>query len=118
MKEHIAKLFNAEAGPRAMLWLEGKRLEEAGFVPGDTYTQVWLEDSIVFVACGGSAPAAQPLRSFTRKVNNQGGNPALRVEGKPLQALFDGFESVKVTYALNGTITVKGHERVQEQQAA
>jgi hypothetical protein len=45
--EYITKLFGSDAGFRSHIWLEGKRLIDAGFKPGDTYTQVWLPDRII-----------------------------------------------------------------------
>jgi len=113
MNTQITKLFNSGNIPRAHLWLQGQRLLDAGFKPGDVYTQVWADNELRFVRNGAkNGLPDNSTKTIDRKVNRQKGNPAIRVEGKRVHDLFGKrFSSVKVTYE-NDMITVVGAEQV------
>lgn len=109
MITQITKLFGSPSGFRSMLWLEGKRLVDAGFLPGTTYTQVWLPDRIVCMIPGTLTIDVEGAKVLTRKVNTHAKkNPAIRIEGVKLQKLFgEKFTDVEVTYDA-GVITIMG----------
>lgn len=116
--EHIARLFGSDAGFRSHIWLEGQRLDGNGFKAGDEYTQVWLPDKIICIAGHVdhfTAANGDPAKVYHRKVNKQGDNPAIRLEGKRVQKLFgEKFLNVRATFG-DGRIVIEGHDPVYAQ---
>lgn len=110
---HTAKLFSSSVGYRSLLWLEGKRLADAGFTPGAQYTQTWMGDRII-CALTGVAPDIDAVgKVYTRKVNVNKGNPVIRIEGMALQKLFgEKFQTVEATFE-RGMIVIVGKDAVQ-----
>jgi hypothetical protein len=106
--EHVMTLFGSDAGFRSTIWLEGKRVLDAGFKPGEEYTQFWFHDKIVCVSSG--TPYTASVKAYDRKVSKQGKNPAIRIEGKRVQELFgEKFLNVKATFE-PGKITIEGND--------
>ena len=111
MKTQITSLF----GPHKILWLEGSRLTQSGFLVGTQYKQVWCSDRIICVI--DPSMAAPGEKTIDRKVNKQGQNPAIRIEGNKIAALFAKFKNLKVTYAA-GCIEITGNELRDELKEA
>lgn len=116
--EHVARLFGSDAGFRSHIWLEGQRLEAVGFNAGQEYTQVWLSDKIICIAGKidhFTAANGDTAKLFHRKVNKQGDNPAIRIEGKRVQKLFgEKFLNVRATF-VEGRIVIEGNDPVYVQ---
>lgn len=118
MNKHIASLFSSPVGYRSLLWLEGKRLADAGFLPGVQYTQTWMSDRIIFALAGTPEPQVTTItKTYTRKVNVNKGNPVIRIEGVALQKLFgEKFSTVEATFE-RGMIVIVGKDAVQPAEA-
>lgn len=86
---------------RPRIWLDGKRLTEAGFVGGTAYyTNVWLGN----IVCALEAP---PLFRRVRKVTGRlSGKPIIDMLGSDVEEAFPGAERVKVTFE-PGKITIR-----------
>lgn len=110
-QEHTTKLFGSDQGERSHVWLEGAKVDQAGFKIGDTYHQLWRKDKSALVLCKEHGATTDEVKVFTRKVNKQGTNPAIRMEGKRVQEFFAGFTTVKATFE-DGVITLVGHDRL------
>lgn len=110
MQEQITALF----GSNNILWLEGKRLTNAGFMPNDEYRQIWITSGDRRIICALGEFTTESGENFTlvrRKVNRQGNNSAIRIEGARVKEFFAGYKALKVTYEA-GLITIRGHEKI------
>lgn len=99
-----SKLGTSKGNARSRIWLQGKRLIEAGFTPGTAYGAMWYSDRVQLLA------NANPEGHEPRKVSGKGELPIIDIVGKNVFDTF-GFccDRVDVTFA-RGVITIKRHK--------
>jgi len=82
---------------RTRVWIEGKRLTEAGFKVGARYTKKFNRVTIVL-----TLDSEGPL-----KVSSRGLVPIIDLSGKKIREFFEDSDEVQVTFK-QGVITYKG----------
>jgi len=96
-----SKLGHHRGGRR--IWLEGKRLDRAGFRAKETYyVRSWHESepSLVLAACEADQPGA-------RRVSGKGDKPVIDITGQQVAKVFAGFDHVAITY-MDNLILIEG----------
>tara|TARA_R100000808_G_scaffold24356_1_gene55938 strand:- start:16407 stop:16757 length:351 start_codon:yes stop_codon:yes gene_type:complete len=114
MKTKLGKNKGLE---RSRIWIEGKRLTEAGFHRGEYYIAEFggfyatpeeadYSDGLVLSLIDDETVidfgAIQP-----RKVSGKGDHPIIDITGKTVKEFFDGSEYVEVDYK-KGVIVIRG----------
>jgi len=106
METFTTKLGTAKGRSRSRIWIEGRRLLEAGFTAKNTYfIKVWDTASGTLILTRAEADH-DPKPS---KVSGKADKPIIDITGAKVCEFFTGFDKVNVIYA-EGTIIIKGAE--------
>jgi hypothetical protein len=97
-----AKLGTSRAGDRTRIWLEGKRLETAGWNAGQHFERRWYDDALTLVQVDAAAFEALP-RDARGTVSGKPGRPVIDLVGARIAETFKG---ERVAVALNKTIRI------------
>lgn len=97
MDKLITKLGVYKGDARSRVWIEGKRLDAAGFKVGTTYSKKFNKRTIVLTLDGEGK----------LKVSQRGLTPIIDLSGKKIREFFEAYDEVEVTFK-EGTITYKG----------
>ena len=97
MEKFITSLGVYKGEPDSRVWIEGQRLNAAGFKVGATYTKKFNKVTIVLTLDKGGK----------LKVSQRGMTPIIDLSGKKVREFFEGYSRVEVTYR-DGTITYRG----------
>src|SRR3546814_16871034 len=89
----IARIGSDKRGT-ARIWLEGRRLERAGFVPAARY-EISLDETTRTITL---SLAANGERMVSRKVRGDTELPVIDIANGKLLESFDGLESVKIRF--------------------
>lgn len=97
MKEFISKLGTSKGTKRARIWLQGKRLTDAGFKVGDVICATWNKASLTIT------PALKPSKrgehDDIRKVSGKGDMPIIDIVGQRVVETFGQNDHVKVMFS-------------------
>jgi len=114
----ISKLGTARRVPKSRIWIEGKRLVDAGFTVGkyfhkDKAYQVRSKalaegrDPYVILTCT-LAKASDICTVMPCKVSGKGEKPIIDITGELVRELFSEFTHVEVRFK-KGVIEISGH---------
>ena len=95
MEKFTTKLGRNKKNSR--VWIEGKRLDAAGFQVGATYSKKFNKRTIVLTLDGEGK----------LKVSHRGLVPIIDLSGKKIREFFEAYDRVEVTFR-EGTISYKG----------
>jgi hypothetical protein len=93
----VSKLSHTRAGERSRIWLEGKRLAAAGFVPGLHFAKHWRAGRLSLALISEADFAALP-RDMRGKVSGKGDKPIIDITGRLVSETFAGTH-VAVSYS-------------------
>lgn len=82
--------------PSSRVWLEGKRLLDAGFTVGTRYSRVVSGSTVVINASDAGK----------YKVSGKGEKPIIDIAGAIVENLFGDLESVTVEFFTDGVISI------------
>lgn len=104
-----SKLSTTRAGDRSRIWLEGKRLTGAGFLPGMYYVKSFSDDGLVLKL--STLPVAELHEKYGRdlvgKISGKGEKPIIDIVGVSVINAFGKGTHVNVEYR-KGRITITG----------
>jgi hypothetical protein len=93
------KLGTTRAGERTRIWIEGKRLTDAGFKVGDRFIKIWNDDERRMAIVKATAKNLTGLRrDQIGTVSGKGEKPIIDITGARVQQVFGIFASVVATY--------------------
>lgn len=94
------KLGTTRAGERTRIWIEGKRLVDHGFEPGDRFERIWSADKLVLrLICETNGEVWDALPVAARgTVSGKGAKPIIDITGARVAAVFGAGTHVLVTY--------------------
>lgn len=103
-QEFVSKLGTSKNVKRSRIWLQGKRLTAAGFIPGVAYTALWHEAKLVLTTDAVRITTAKTTE--TRKISGKGDLPIIDIVGQRVLETFGMFvEHVNVKFE-QGVITI------------
>ena len=97
-----SKIGTNKGVPRSRVWIEGRRLAEAGFTVGALYGRVSYQTSLTLLL-KTAADQREGVQWF--KVSGKGDKPIIDITGKLVTETFRG-EKVEVTFE-PGVITIR-----------
>lgn len=101
----ITKLGKTRAGERSRIWIEGPRLEAAGFRVGIPFVKTWDKDAGT-LTLSTRVPKDAP-RTSTGTVTGKGEKPIIDIIGKTVVEYFSSGTHVKADYYKGRIVIVK-----------
>jgi hypothetical protein len=87
----VSKLGKTSAGERSRIWLEGQRLIDVGFNPGDKIMKRWTDDALTIKRITESEWEAldrQGVRITRGRVSGKGDKPIIDIVGAVVKETF------------------------------
>lgn len=99
------RLGTTRAGERSRVWLEGKRLKDAGFTQGTLFSKDWSKGKLIIERITQTTfDKLSPINRGT--VSGNADRPVIDITGERVQVTFSG-ATVSATYAYR-CIVVEG----------